>query len=162
MAAFVTLVWLAGPLLALLAVWPDRDMRLVAYALVASWAFSNAAHYLLDVTEHPQAYTVAEAIVSSIAFLAYMLGGPRLLTAVVSVSLVSVGTNFYISSYDTVTHAQRNLWELATNVLFGLECLLVVVMGVMARLASPRSGARHADDALAFHDSAAGPSAARR
>lgn len=105
--------------------WADHAVRPVGYALVFSYLASNAAHMWLAPVERPQAYTVCEAAVMSMAFFAHVMGASRAMVAVVAVSVVSVALNYYVSTFDIMTRAQTVTWEVATNLCYLLECLLV-------------------------------------
>lgn len=123
---------------AVVSVRGDEGTSPVSWALVFSFAASNAAHYLLGGFEQPQAYTICEAVVVSMAFFAHVYSGSRLMIATVAVAMVSIGSNFYASSIGALTPRQQNIWEGATNLCFAAECLLVAAVGISERLASRR------------------------
>jgi len=129
-------LWLAFGALALaasVASWRDLDLRPVGIAVVASWIVSNAAHWYLSPLERPAAYTVAEAMVLSTAFLAHVCGAGRMTVAIVAVCTVSIGLNLYTTRFDTMTLSQINWWEISTNLCFAAECLLVITLGLYER-----------------------------
>lgn len=146
-------------LAALWAVWRDDGLSPVAWALVVSYLGSNAAHYGLSGAEQPQAYTVCEAAVLSMAFFAHVYNGSRLMIAVVAVSMVSIGSNFWASSYDVLTKSQTYNWEATTNLIFAIECALVTAAGLHDR-ASARL--RDGRGLFAFHGRAARAEEANR
>jgi hypothetical protein len=163
--AFLSSHWVfvsAGILgLAVTSTWRSFTLRPVGLALAVSYAASNAVHYYLSPIERPPAYTVAEVAVLSMAFLAHVCGASRLTVAIVAVSVLSILSNFYISTYDTLTKAQNNTWELATNLCFAVECLLTAGAGWRERVGSPRWFAGWRNSA-AFHGRAPGAAEAKR
>jgi len=139
--------------------WRNEVMQAVGWALLFSWVSSIAAHYLVPVMDQPQAYTVCETAVLSMAFFSHVLGAGRAMIALVAVSMVSIGANFYVSSFDTLTRSQINAWELATNTCFVIENLLVIVPMVYDR-ARARLAVRR--DHFAFHGRAASATETQR
>jgi hypothetical protein len=113
--------------------WRDFDLRPVGVALVGSFLASNAAQWL-SVQERPAAYTVCEVMVLSMAFLAHVCGASRLTVGIVAVSIISISTNLYVTTIDHPLRSQVMLWELATNLCFGAECLLVVGIALHGRI----------------------------
>lgn len=107
--------------------WKNEVVQAVGWALLVSWAGSNAAHWWVGPMDRPQAYSVCEVAVLSMAFFSHVLGASRAMVALVAVSMVSIGINFYVSSFDALTREQTNLWEMASNVCFVIENLLVIV-----------------------------------
>lgn len=135
--------------------WRSFELRPVGIAIVASWAASNAAHMWLASIERPAAYTVAEAMVLSMAFLAHVCNGGRMLVALVAVCVVSIGLNIYTTQYDMPTRS----WELATNVCFGVECILVITVGLYDRT---RDWFAHGRARIALHGRTTSPKEAKR
>lgn len=135
--------------------WRNEELRPVGLAVVASWAVSNAAHWWITPMERPAAYTVAEAMVLSMAFLAHVCGGSRLLVAVVATCVVSIGLNLYATQYDEVGRS----WEIATNVCFAVECLLIGSAGLYDRT---RSWIAHGRARNSLHGRKASPTEANR
>jgi len=135
-----------------LSTWRNDCLRPIGLTVLASCAISNAAHWWLSPLERPAAYTVAEVAVMSVAFLAHVCGGPRLLVGVVAVSVMSVTFNLYAAWIGPLTIWQTNAWEIATNLCFATECLLVIGMALHAR---SRTGTDNGRDATAVHALAA-------
>jgi len=168
-AAGLALALLGGPVrfvgfallvaVALWAVWRDEGLSPVAWALAVSYLGSNAAHYGLAITEQPQAYTVCETAVLSMAFFAHVYNGSRLMIAVVALSMVSIGSNFWASSFDVLTKSQTYNWTATTNLIFAMECLLVTAAGVHDRA---RARLRDGRGLFAFHGRPAGAKEAHR
>lgn len=162
-AASYTWVLYAGlAAIALAASWRDFDLRPVGIAVAISCAASNASHYWLSQPERPAAYTVAEALVLSMAFLSHVCGASRMLVALVAVCIVSIGLNVHMTTIERATDAQINLWELQTNLCFGVECLLVIASGLHERLRRPRTWHTDGRARPALHGSAASPTEANR
>jgi hypothetical protein len=127
-------------LVACAAAWRDPDVRPIGVALVASVAASNAAHWWLGPLERPPAYTVAEVMVLSMAFIAHVCAPSRMLVALVAVSIVSIGLNIHMTLTGVPTLAQVRAWEVCSNICFSVECGIVLTMGLY-----DRSRARVAD-----------------
>ena len=140
---------------ACVASWRNVELRPVGVAVVVSLAASNAAHWWLPAMERPAAYTVAEATVLSMAFLAHVCGASRLLVAIVAVSIVSIGLNIRMTTIDAPTLEQIRGWEVSTNVCFAAECLLVITSALHERVR--RTFCRFVDGrrGSAFHGRAA-------
>lgn len=157
--------WLAFAALAIAAcaaAWRDFELRPVGIAIVGSWAASNAAHYWIAPLERPAAYTVAEAMVLSMAFLAHVCGASRLLVALVAVCVVSIGLNVHMTMHLRPTLAQIHSWELATNLCFSVECSLVICAGLHERLHRTFDRVAHGRFGAALHGRSTNPTEADR
>lgn len=128
--------------------WRNEALQPVGVAIVASWTASNAAHWWLPALERPAAYTVAEAMVLSMAFLAHVCGGSKWLVALVAVCTLSIGMNVYATYLGEMNRAQSYAWELATNVCFATECILVITSGFYDRA---RAWFTHGHAGYSFH-----------
>ena len=129
--------------------WRNEHMRPIGLALLASFAASNAAQWL-SVQERPAAYTVCEVMVLSMAFLAHVCGASRLTVGIVAVSIVSIGTNLYMTMLDYPSRAQIMTWELATNLCFGAECIFVLSIALHGRIRT-RNRNRDGRTGIALH-----------
>lgn len=153
-AALVMLGYGALTALAVWSVWRSYEARPVGVAIAGSFVASNLAHLLLQQGERPSAYTVCEAAVMSMAFLAHVAGASRILILVVATAAVSIASNLAISTYPVVTRDQIVLWETFTNACFIVECLLLVALGLKERAGS-RVGASDGRDATDLYVGAA-------
>lgn len=142
--------------------WRDEITQAVGWALLVSWVGSNLAHWFLPVLDQPQAYTVAETAVLSMAFFSHVLGASRAMVALVAVSMVSIGANFYVSSFDTLTKPQIVAWEVFSNACFVVENLLVIVPMIYDRVCRSHPGAARRWLRVALHGRAAGTAGAER
>jgi hypothetical protein len=131
--------------------WKNADVRPVGLALVASWLGSMASVMWLSPVEQPQAYTICETAVLSMAFFAHVMGAGRAMVAIVAVSMVSIGLNLYMSATDALTRTQVYSWHFAANICFATECLLVAVPALYDRARSGRVARR---DMPALHGGA--------
>ncbi len=127
-ALYGALAALAG-----LVVWRDAELRMVGVMLAVSWLGSNLAGVYLAPSERPAVYTVLEIVVSLMAYFAWVGGKSRALIGLLAVSAVSIAANIALAAIFEPTREQVRLWQIATNICFGLECLLAVVAGVRAR-----------------------------
>lgn len=107
--------------------WRNFELRPVGIALTASCLCSNLATVYLGIKDRPAAYTVCEALVLSMAFLAHVCGASRLMVGVVAVCILGVCFNITVTTVDNLTRAQIITWQIATNLCFGAECILVIV-----------------------------------
>lgn len=93
------------------------------------------------------------------AFFAHVYNGSRLMIAVVAVSMVSIGSNFWASSFDVLTKSQTYNWTATTNLIFATECVLVIAAGLRDR-ASARL--RDGRGLFALHGRTTGATEAKR
>lgn len=161
-SAFTGHVWPLYGLLVALTAWAtrrDETLQSVGWALAVSWLISNSAHWWVSPVDRPQAYTIGEAAVLSMAFFSHVLGGSRAMIALVAVSVLSIACNFYVATFDVLTHQQTYTWELATNLLFIVENLLVLLPVAYDR-ARHRPGGWF--NGLVRHGAPTGPAEAKR
>ena len=146
--------------LAVWATWRDENLRWIGVALLTSWAASNFTWFLLSVVSRPAIYTMTEMFVMVSAYMAWEMRRPgpksdQLLLALIAVSTLSTMANVALARVGKPTFAQIHLHELATNICFALECLIVAGVGVadgyrtgrFARWGSARRSAAQPDAA---------------
>jgi len=170
-SAVVAASWWSGhvwPLYGLLALttlavsWRVETVQAVGWALFASWMLSNAAHWWIAPADQPQAYTVCEAAVLSMAFFSHVLGAPRTMIVLVALSMLSICLNFYVSSLEALTDEQRYLWKVVSNGIFAAENVLVIVPMLHDRVRRSHRRAGVGSLLSAFHGSASSSEATKR
>lgn len=139
---------------AAIAVWKDPDLRLIGFALIGSWAASNLAGLIFAPAERPAVYTVVEVAVGMFAFFAWIGGKSRLLVWLLAVTAISIAANVAFAMIDGPAREQAQVWQVATNLCFGAECILTLAIGILER-ASGGFGKRPADIRLAHPPGAA-------
>lgn len=118
--------------LALVVTWRTHELRWLGAALVLGYLLSNAAHFYLPFAERPAAFTVIEIGISLAAFIGRVLGAPRGMILVISISALSVTANIAVSLYTDPSHSQVNVWEGITNLCYIGECLVTAGTGIYA------------------------------
>ncbi len=120
--------------LAAAALWAtcrDSDLCCVGAALVVNCGMSNFM-WAMDVpaTSRTGPYTLVELIVTAAAFFAFHAHRYRAWQLLVSFSIMSIMANVVFASLVAPNLRQIFLWEATTNLMFAIECLIAIGVGV--------------------------------
>lgn len=117
-------------LLAMWSTWRNPYLRVIGPVLLFSFVTSNVAFFYIPFSHRPGIYTVPEFAMLVAALMVWFDCRNRGLIALVVIAICSICSNIAV-----VIAGPKGLptWELATNLLFALECLITIGMGAMDR-----------------------------
>jgi len=120
---------------ALWATWHDRHLRTVGAMLVIDYIISNMAWFSSNAHDRAGIYTMLEIMIVVTAYIAHSFCSSVrthwLLRGVVAVSVVSICINIAFSSIMVPIPYQTYIYDIATNMCFAAECLLMITGGVL-------------------------------
>lgn len=124
---------------ALASVWRDEKLIALGGAVVLEFLLSNVVmwaflHGHLAFEERVVSSVAVDALIASLAFLAWMLGAGRWCMAVlVGITVFSVCAHVGVLFIDAPTKAQRNDWTLLVNLCYATKCVLITTIGLLNR-----------------------------
>jgi len=127
------LIVLASFLLVVIALrvtWHDENMRWIAFMLAVSMGMSNAVHFFGTVEDVPGVYTMAEMFVATAAYVAWEHHRQRWQVVLGVLSAISITANIARVAILHPDRMQINMHEAITNIIFAMECLATIGMGV--------------------------------
>lgn len=157
------LLWLfygTFALLALAAVWRNREARPLGWALVVAWALSNAIAFGLDFDWRPVLYPMIDLMIAVVARDVWRRNGYRIAGVITGLSLlncvVNVAFALVVMKHATeLEQSTRSIHTLSTNLIFWSKCIVLTIWGVAdANAWSGRFGLvrlRHREDLRAGH-----------
>lgn len=135
------LIVAASTLLVIAALWVtshDENMRWIAFMLATSMAMSNAAHFFGTAEDVPGVYTMAEMFVATATYVAWEHHRQRWQIALGVLTAISITANVARAGIVHPDRMQINMHEAITNIIFAMECLVTIGMGVAHGLGAGR------------------------
>lgn len=138
---------------ALVLSWHNRDVRNIAFALLLSWAVSNAVSIWLPFNYRPLIYPVLEVIVGLLAAGAGLVmrytpeelrphGSKLFAMLIVATALVSVAACVNYALLTSPGYSDKYFFVLWTNICFSVECIVVGTWGIRDAFARAAGVAR--------------------
>jgi len=126
----IVLFSLSLVLFALWLTWPEENMRWIAFTLLASITISNIVHFYSNPNNIPGAYTMTEMFVATAAYVTWEYHRSRWQIILGFLTAISITANIARASIAQPDRMQINLHEGITNIIFILECLTTIGMGI--------------------------------
>lgn len=119
---------------ALVALWHNRAVRPLGWALVIAWALSNIIHLGLSFEWRPVLYPMIDLMITIVAGKIWFKTGYKiavvatilsLLNCMTNVSYAILALNVHTADADHLKHSHT----LATNIVFGVKCVSLLFWG---------------------------------